>query len=297
MMMNPTDDPIKNTNVRPATQAGRFYDGDADRLCHEVDSLLSNHAGNAACDNVAAIIVPHAGYYYSGNVAAAAYATIPTDKPYKRIFLLGPSHYEWLNGASVNTAADYYATPLGKVKVDRETAQRLTEADSVFSYRPEAHDREHCLEVQLPFLQRTFETVPPIVPIIISTNSFSKLQRMAEVLKPYFTEENLFIISSDFSHYPSYKDACEVDAKTGKAIESGDAVEGAAELEEKIQAWQKRLDEAKENAPDTIRDLQSKAVAELTPLQRDVNAKRRALADEYGKAVERLDALRAKLAK
>ena len=82
-----------------------------------------------------------------------------------------------------------------------------------------------------------------------------------------------------------------------KAIESGDAVEGAAELEEKIEAWQKKLDEAKENAPDTIRDLQSKAVAELTPLQRDVNAKRRALADEYGRAVERLDALRAKLAK
>ena len=82
-----------------------------------------------------------------------------------------------------------------------------------------------------------------------------------------------------------------------KAIESGDAIEGAAELEEKIEAWQKKLDEAKENAPDTIRDLQSKAVAELTPLQRDVNAKRRALADEYGRAVERLDALRAKLAK
>ena len=82
-----------------------------------------------------------------------------------------------------------------------------------------------------------------------------------------------------------------------KAIESGDAVEGAAELEEKIQAWQKRLDEAKENAPDTIRDLQSQAVAELTPLQREVNAKRRGLAAEYAKAVERLDELRAKLGK
>ena len=82
-----------------------------------------------------------------------------------------------------------------------------------------------------------------------------------------------------------------------KAIEDGDAVEGFAELEAKIEAWQKKLDEAKENAPDTIRDLQSKAVAELTPLQRDVNAKRRALAAEYAKAVERLDALRAKLAK
>ena len=82
-----------------------------------------------------------------------------------------------------------------------------------------------------------------------------------------------------------------------KAIEDGDAVEGFAELEAKIEAWQKKLDEAKKNAPDTVRALQSKAVAELTPLQREVNAKRRALAAEYAKAVERLDALRAKLAK
>ena len=82
-----------------------------------------------------------------------------------------------------------------------------------------------------------------------------------------------------------------------KAIENGDAVEGSAELEEKIQAWQKKLDEAKENAPDTVRELQAAAVAELTPLQREVNAKRRGLAAEYSKAVERLDELRAKLGK
>ncbi len=82
-----------------------------------------------------------------------------------------------------------------------------------------------------------------------------------------------------------------------KAIEDGDAVEGAAELEEKIEAWQKKLDEAKKTAPETVSALQSEAVAELTKLRRDVNAKRRALADEYAKAVERLDALRAKFAK
>ena len=82
-----------------------------------------------------------------------------------------------------------------------------------------------------------------------------------------------------------------------KAIEDGDAVEGAAELEEKIEAWQKKLDAAKKKAPDTVRALQAEAVAELTPLQREVNAKRRGLAEEYGKAVERLDELRAKLGK
>ena len=97
--------------------------------------------------------MPHAGYYFSGNVAASAYMSLDAKKRYKRIFLLGPSHHEWLDGASVNTEADYYATPLGQVRVDHETAVTLTntgdtDSDSVFSYRPEAHDREHCLEVQ-----------------------------------------------------------------------------------------------------------------------------------------------------
>ena len=263
--------------VRPATQAGRFYEGNPQVLSHEVDSLLAQHANDGSYDNVAALIVPHAGYYFSGNVAASAYMSLDTTKHYKRIFLLGPSHHEWLDGASVNTEADYYATPLGQVKVDHETAVLLTNTNStnddlntdrtdkadlstntnstndtnrVFFYRPEAHDREHCLEVQLPFLQRVFtKEVPPIVPIIISTNDFQKLQRIAEALKPYFTDENLFIVSSDFSHYPSYGDACAVDAKTGKAIESGDVEQFIAT----IQA----------NARSGIRNLATSACGEL----------------------------------
>ena len=115
--------------VRPATQANRFYTGDAKELSEEVDSLLALHRGETVYRDVAALIVPHAGYYFSGNVAAAAYMAMPKDKQYKRIFLLGPSHHEWLDGASVNTEADYYATPLGQVKVDRETAVALTAAD------------------------------------------------------------------------------------------------------------------------------------------------------------------------
>ena len=264
--------------VRPATQAGRFYEGNPQVLSHEVDSLLAQHANDGSYDNVAALIVPHAGYYFSGNVAASAYMSLDTTKHYKRIFLLGPSHHEWLDGASVNTEADYYATPLGQVKVDHETAVLLTNTNStnddlntdrtdkadlstntnstndtnrVFFYRPEAHDREHCLEVQLPFLQRVFtKEVPPIVPIIISTNDFQKLQRIAEALKPYFTDENLFIVSSDFSHYPSYGDACAVDAKTGKAIESGDVEQFIAT----IQA----------NARSGIRNLATSACGELS---------------------------------
>ena len=244
MMMNMCNGQTrKEPVVRPATQANRFYTGDAKELSKEVDSLLALHRGETVYRDVAALIVPHAGYYFSGNVAAAAYMSVPRDKQYKRIFLLGPSHHEWLDGASVNTEADYYATPLGQVKVDHDVAVALTEADSVFRYEPRAHDREHCLEVQLPFQQRRFggdgkstqtseDSVPPIVPIIISTNDFQKLKRIAEALKPYLTDENLFIVSSDFSHYPKYEDACKVDALTGKAVESGDVEQFIAALEE-----------------------------------------------------------------
>ncbi len=249
LMMNSCNGQTREPVVRPATQANRFYEGNAQRLSQEVDSFLALHRGSADSRRVAALIVPHAGYYYSGNVAASAYMALNPKQPYKRIFLLGPSHHEWLDGASVNTEADYYATPLGNVKVDRETGMALTTTDGtdltdsekVFFYRPEAHDREHCLEVQLPFLQRRLGDVPPIVPIIISTNDFRKLSRMAEVLKPYFTDENLFVISSDFSHYPRYEDAYEADGKTGKAIESGDVGRFIAAIEENARSGKRNL--------------------------------------------------------
>lgn len=222
MMMITDDMTTTEPVVRPATQAGRFYEAHPQRLAEEVDSFLNLPLGTAVDERVAALIVPHAGYYFSGRVAAAAYTTLPAPSRYERVFLLGPSHHEWIDGASVNSEVDYYSTPLGRVKVDRETAYRLRQTDSVFTYRETAHEAEHCLEVQLPFLQRRWGEVPPIVPVIVATNNFTKLRRIAEVLKPYFNERNLFIISSDFSHYPSYEDACEVDALTGKAIESGD---------------------------------------------------------------------------
>ena len=242
MMMNTCNGNVaKEPTVRPATQANRFYTGDAKKLSEEVDSFLAIHAKDRKYEQIAAVIVPHAGYYFSGNVAAAAYQSIPDGKAYKRVFLLGPSHHEWLDGASVNTEYDYYNTPLGNVKVDVETAQKLIEADSVFSYHAKAHDREHCLEVQLPFLQRRFKEVSPIVPIIISTNDFQKLKRIAEALKPYLTEENLFVISSDFSHYPSYEDAYKVDARTGKAVESGDVEQFIQVLEENARSGMRNL--------------------------------------------------------
>ena len=208
--------------VRPATQAGRFYESDPEILSHEVDSFLNNHAPCTDERRLAAIIVPHAGYVFSGNVAAAAFMRIDPKQRYERIFLIGPSHHEWLDGASVNFAVDQYQTPLGRVAVDRATGRQLASADPVFHYEEKAHDREHCLEVQLPFLQRRLPTVPPIVPIVVSTNDWRKLNRIADVLRPYFNDKNLFVISSDFSHYPSYNDACRVDENTKNALLTGD---------------------------------------------------------------------------
>ena len=139
--------------IREATQAGRFYEQNPDLLRQDVDSLLSVHEGSDTFENVAAIIAPHAGYYYSGNVAASAYMAIAPNKRYKRVFLLGPSHQTWLDGASADSGNDCYATPLGQVDVDLATARELNSHSDVFAYKAKAHAGEHCLEVQLPFLQ------------------------------------------------------------------------------------------------------------------------------------------------
>lgn len=207
--------------ARPAAQAGRFYEQGAAALRKEVTGCFGNGGQQDGRDDVAALIVPHAGYYFSGEVAASAYSQLNPGHKYGHIFLIGPSHRVWTGGASAETEYAYYTTPLGKVKVDTALCRDLIASGSVFDYRPEAHEGEHCLEVQLPFLQMRLGEMPPVVPIIIGTDDITQLRKIAAILKPYFTEENLFVISSDFSHYPSYEDACMVDRRTRDAIMSG----------------------------------------------------------------------------
>lgn len=200
--------------------AGSFYPADSAGLWAEVDSFLAAAADPVRKD-VQAVIVPHAGYVFSGATAGKAFAAIDPATPYRRVFLLGPSHRAAFDGASVNGAYSHYLTPLGEVPVDREVCDRLLEADSVFCFVPEAHEKEHCLEVELPFLQVRLEQMPPIVPVIVGTQNLEKLGRVAAALQPYFTPGNLFVVSSDFSHYPAYDDAVRVDRATGAAIASG----------------------------------------------------------------------------
>lgn len=216
-------------NIRPAAVAGKFYDADADALrksvthCYDIAAAMSplSKAERETSDKVQAVIVPHAGYVFSGAVAASAFMRISPEAHYKRIFLIGPSHHVAFEGASVAAAYDAYKTPLGLVPVDTATCNSLIKDNGVFAYHAEAHDREHCLEVQLPFLEQRLKAVPPIVPIILGTENISRLKEIARALTEYFTPDNLFVISSDFSHYPAYDDAETVDGNTGRALESG----------------------------------------------------------------------------
>lgn len=216
-------------NIRKAVVAGKFYAGDKDRLlqdikqCYDEATVLAplSKAEQTSDSVVQAVIVPHAGYVFSGAIAASAFARIKAEAHYDRIFLIGPSHHVAFDGASTPNVFDAYQTPLGNVPVDKATCNSLIKADNVFRYLPSAHDREHCLEVQLPFLQYHLKEVSPIVPIILGTEDLSLLKRIAKALQPYFTPNNFFVISSDFSHYPSYDDALTVDGNTGKSLESG----------------------------------------------------------------------------
>ena len=213
---------METQKTRKPAVAGSFYPASA----KEIKSMLGgwlHPSGNNALTPPRAIIVPHAGYVFSGEVAASAYNRIPPGHQYKRVFLLGPSHRAGFAGASVDTVYSFAETPLGKVPIDISLGKRLiSEGKGAFTFWSEAaHDGEHCLEVQLPFLQMVFGDVPPIVPIVIGTERLSVIQNIAKALEPYFNEDNLFIISSDFSHYPSYEDARSSDLYLAETITTG----------------------------------------------------------------------------
>jgi hypothetical protein len=212
--------PQNSSSDREPVAAGRFYSADKDSLKRDLEQLFSKCKKTTQIWKVRAIISPHAGYIYSGEIAASAFASIPKNAKYKNIFIIGSSHVMAFDGASVYNTGDFI-TPLGKVKVNREIASKLKVQNSLFRFPVTAHIQEHSLEVQLPFIQYYFSEEIPIVPIIIGSDNKNTIKGIAEILKPYFTEDNLFIISSDFSHYPRYDDAVEADKRTDDAIISG----------------------------------------------------------------------------
>jgi AmmeMemoRadiSam system protein B/AmmeMemoRadiSam system protein A len=208
------------TTDREPVAAGRFYPADIKTLTGDISRLFAESRKTPADWNVRAIISPHAGYVFSGKIAAEAFHSVPGNSVYRNIFIIGSSHIMHFDGASVFNSGDYI-TPLGKAPVNIEIANKLINDNKVFKFPVTAHIQEHSIEVQVPFIQYYFKETPQIVPIIIGTQNESTIKKIAEALEPYFTTENLFVISSDFSHYPSYSDASRTDSITALGISSG----------------------------------------------------------------------------
>jgi MEMO1 family protein len=201
--------------VRRAAVAGRFYPGDALELRATVERLL---AGAPIADGPSpkAIIAPHAGYLYSGPIAASAYARfMPDRRLIRRIVLLGPSHFLGFEGLALSSA-QAFETPLGLVSVDTQGVRDLMSVPGV-AILDQAHEMEHSLEVQLPYLQVILERFE-LVPLVAGDAPPAMIARVLEAV--WGSSETRFVVSSDLSHYLDSERARVLDHATARAIES-----------------------------------------------------------------------------
>ncbi len=188
--------------VRPPAVAGMWYPGSSGDLKIQVESMLNQAARKIKPQPElppVALIVPHAGYAYSGDTAAAGFAYLKGGA-WKRVILMGPAHRGWFKGASI-TPVDAYRTPLGTVPLDKLTCKALVKHKSkIFVEAPDAHAVEHDLECQLPFLQVLLPDAS-IVPILIGDMSGPDFDTLAGALVPLMDAQTLLVVSSDFTHY------------------------------------------------------------------------------------------------
>jgi AmmeMemoRadiSam system protein B len=211
-------------NIRPPAVASMFYPGGAAELRKAVQNYLSNAGteedvsqlkkGETA--ELRTLIVPHAGYIYSGKIAASAYRLLEQNQnQFKRVLLLGPAHRVWLEGAAF-PEADAFQTPLGEITLDKELIEKMLAEFSWISVSDEAHAEEHCLEVQLPFLQETLGEFK-LLPLVVGD---AKTELLAALIQQFSEDhETLIVISTDLSHFHDYQTAREIDARTANAIE------------------------------------------------------------------------------
>ncbi len=199
-------------SVRPPAVAGAFYPADPRRLAAEVRAHLASAVEPALGFAVRGLIVPHAGYVYSGPVAATGYRLLEGRDDLRRVVMLGPSHFVWFSGLALPDV-DRLETPLGVVDVDRD-AVTLLEREGLVVESSAVHEREHSLEVQLPFLQ----IVLPGVPVVPLLTGEVDPRRVADVVEPLLDDETLLLVSSDLSHYHDYDTARHLDAETARAI-------------------------------------------------------------------------------
>jgi len=201
--------------VRPSAVAGRFYPADPAELRNLINTLLAQ-VPSAAGPAPKALIAPHAGYLYSGPIAASAYAQlIPARHQIRRVILLGPSHYVALDGLATSSA-EAFATPLGLVPVDVEAVRQARSLPQV-AEMDEAHAQEHSLEVQLPFLQTVLGDFT-LVPLAVGDTTPEEVGQVLDAL--WGGPETRFVISSDLSHYHDLQTARRLDRATAKAIEA-----------------------------------------------------------------------------
>lgn len=202
-------------NVRHPAVAGMFYPDDPKALRAMVEDYLAQASTDEAPPR--AMIAPHAGFIYSGPIAASVYARLRNaPQPIERVVLLGPAHRVGFYGLALSSA-QYFETPLGRVALDREAIDELVGLPEVFVY-DQAHEQEHSLEVHLPFLQVTLGDFK-LVPIVVGSATEEEVARVIESL---WEPGTLVVVSSDLSHYLDYDSAREIDGRTTRAIESLD---------------------------------------------------------------------------
>lgn len=229
---NNTSQTIKNNTsqtIRYPAAAGMFYPSDPKDLEGEVGVLIfeakerllkkakKKDKKESKHKILRAIIVPHAGYIYSGPVAAEGFAMLSRFSMHDhwKVILIGPSHYAYFNGAAVSTA-DLWRLPTGDVTVNPVTKILCKKNFPYLVDLPEAFEKEHSLEVQIPFLQQALANFS-IIPILVSVMD---PERLANIIKEYHDDETIIVISSDLSHYHNYEEAKELDAVTNKAVET-----------------------------------------------------------------------------
>ena len=208
-------------HTRPAAVAGMFYPGSATALARDIRQMLAASAPPATTrgQRVKAIIAPHAGYIYSGPIAASVYAPLAkVGAGIRRVILLGPTHRVAVNGLAL-PAAGAFATPLGVVAVDQQAVAAIAHLPQVV-VSDAAHAAEHSLEVQLPFLQTVLGDFG-LLPLAVGRASPEQVAEVLECL--WGGDETLFVISSDLSHYLPYDTARATDGDTARHIVALDA--------------------------------------------------------------------------
>lgn len=203
-------------NVRQPAVAGAFYPDNPATLKKDVAAMLDDaEPKELAASTIKALIVPHAGYVYSGPIAATAYKLLlPRRDQIKRVVLLGPSHRVPFYGMAI-PSDERFRTPLGDIDLDLEALGRIADLPGV-ERRDDAHAWEHSLEVQLPFLQSVLGEFK-LVPIVVGGADPGSVAQVLENL--WGGEETLIVISSDLSHYKAYSDARVTDRATTRLIE------------------------------------------------------------------------------